>query len=78
MRNRVALVFGFVSFIGFASLGPASADDRSTCAQQGHEERIAACSRLIAKSGGRDAVAFDNRGAEYGNRGDDDRAMRRC
>jgi tetratricopeptide (TPR) repeat protein len=75
MRNRIALVFGFVSLIGFAGLDPASADDRSICAQQGHDQRIAACSRLIAKSGGRDAVAFDNRGAEYGSRGDYDRAI---
>ena len=41
----------------------------------GHQDRIAACSRLISKSGGRDAVAFDNRGAEYGDKGDYDRAI---
>jgi tetratricopeptide (TPR) repeat protein len=75
MGNRIALAFGFFSFISLMAADPASADDRSTCAQRGHEERIAACSRLIAKSGGRDAVAFDNRGAEYGSKGDYDRAI---
>jgi hypothetical protein len=75
MRNRIALVFGFFSFFSLVATGPAAADDRSTCAQRGHPDRIAACSRVIARSGGRDAVAFDNRGAEYGDKGDYDRAI---
>jgi tetratricopeptide (TPR) repeat protein len=75
MRNRIALVFSFLSFFSCAVAEPAAADDRATCVQRGHEDRIAACTRLIAKSGGRDAVAFDNRGAEYGGKGDYDRAI---
>ena len=74
MRNRIALVFSFFSFIGLVATGPAAADDRSTCAQRGADDRIAACSRLIAK-GGSDAMLLDNRGAEYGERGDYDRAL---
>jgi tetratricopeptide (TPR) repeat protein len=75
MRNRIALVFSFFSFISLVAAGPASADDRSTCAQRGHDDRIAACSRLIAKGGAGDAALFDNRGAEYGEKGDYDRAI---
>ncbi|MGQ0681202.1 tetratricopeptide repeat protein [Bradyrhizobium sp.] len=75
MRNRIALAFSFFSFISLASAGPAAADDRSTCAQRGSDDRIAACSRVIEKSGRRDAWAYDNRGAEYGNKGDYDRAL---
>ena len=75
MRNRIALVFSFFSFISLTAASPAAADDRSTCAQRGSSDRIEACSRLIARSGGRDAVAYDNRGAEYGDKGDYDRAI---
>lgn len=75
MRNRIALVFSFFFFTSLAAADLAAADDRTICAQRGHEDRIAACSRLIAKSGGRDALAFDNRGAEYGDKGDYDRAI---
>ena len=75
MRYRIALVFSFFFFTSLAAADRAAADDRTICAQRGHEDRIAACSRLIAKSGGRDAVAFDNRGAEYGDKGDYDRAI---
>lgn len=75
VRNRIALAFSFFFFASLAATDLAAADDRATCAQRGHEDRIAACSRLIAKSGGRDAVAFDNRGAEYGDKGDYDRAI---
>jgi len=75
MRNRIALVFSFFSFIGMMAAGPAVADDRSTCAQRGHQDRIAACTRLIAKSNGSDAVALVNRGTEHGYKGDFDRAI---
>ncbi|MBC9883152.1 tetratricopeptide repeat protein [Bradyrhizobium sp. INPA01-394B] len=75
IRNRFALIWTLLCVVQLASLFPAQADDRSTCAQRGSEGRIAACSNLIAQSGGRDAWAFDNRGAEYGDRGDLDRAI---
>jgi len=75
IRNRFALMWTLLCAVQLASLVPAQADDRSTCAQRGNEGRIAACSNLIAQSGGRDAWAFDNRGAEYGDRDDPDRAI---
>ena len=75
IRNRFALIWILLCLVQLVSVRSAHADDRSTCAQRGNEGRIAACSNLIAQSGRRDAWAFDNRGMEYGDKGDLDRAI---
>ena len=61
--------------IQLLAVSSAAADDKSTCAQAGSEGRIEACSRVIARSGGRDAAPYNSRGVEYGTQGDTDRAI---
>lgn len=76
IRDRIVLICSLFCFFQVLTAPPALADDKSTCAQSGGgDNRIAACSKLIARSNGRDAWAFDTRGVEYGERGDTDRAI---
>src|SRR5215471_3757640 len=54
---------------------PAFADDADTCARAAGDERIAACTRVIAAGRGNLAWAFNNRGNAYQRKGDNDRAI---
>jgi tetratricopeptide (TPR) repeat protein len=52
--------------------GPA--DDGNACRNSAGDNRIVACSRIIARNPG-DAAAYHNRAAEYERKGDHDRAI---
>jgi tetratricopeptide (TPR) repeat protein len=54
---------------------PAFADDKDTCAKAAGDERIAACTRVIAAGRGNLAWAYNNRGLAYRAKGDNDRAI---
>jgi tetratricopeptide (TPR) repeat protein len=65
-----------VAFGGWSRV--AAADDFTTCAKESGDVALAACSRAIASGrySGRDlAVLYGNRGVEYGNKHDFDRAL---
>lgn len=72
-----------VSFIIFSTLtlivsGRAQADDQSICSKGKAQERIDACSRLISDrrvSPSNRAISYFYRGTEYGQQGDEDRAI---
>ena len=58
--------------------GPAAADDKDTCSNESGDVAIAACSRAIASGGYQGsnlAALFNNRGSEYDNKGEYDRAI---
>ena len=62
-----------------APCGPASADDRETCKTASGDPAISACSRAIASKKYRGnvlSILYTNRGAEFGAKGDLDRAMK--
>jgi tetratricopeptide (TPR) repeat protein len=73
----------FVGAISVAALialgGPANADDRETCKTASGDPAISACSRAIASKkykGNVLSILYTNRGAEYGTKGELDRAMK--
>jgi tetratricopeptide (TPR) repeat protein len=73
----------FVSVLLVAALaapcGPANADDRETCKTASGDPAISACSRAIASKKYRGnilSILYTNRGAEFGAKGDLDRAMK--
>ena len=81
MRSRTSTLFSVSAFVAVTVLmfcGPAAADDRATCKNESGDDAINACSRAIAskKYKGRSlSLLYTNRGAEYGAKGDNDRAM---
>jgi tetratricopeptide (TPR) repeat protein len=54
---------------------PAFADDADTCVKAAGDERIAACTRVIAAGQGDLSWAYYNRGLAYRAKGDNDRAI---
>jgi tetratricopeptide (TPR) repeat protein len=54
---------------------PSFADDKDTCVNAAGDERIAACSRVIAAGRGNLAWAYHYRGFAYQTKGDHDRAI---
>jgi tetratricopeptide (TPR) repeat protein len=68
----------FVALIvlGLAALAsPAAADDATTCANASGDVAIKACTRVIIAGGGNLSWAYYNRGSEYSDKGDYDRAI---
>ncbi len=63
-----------VAVLAFIVAKPAAADDRSVCQSGNGEDRIAACSRVLARSA-KDSNAFNNRGIAYSDKEDRDRAI---
>ena len=62
-----------------APWGAAKADDRETCKTASGDPAISACSRAIASKKYRGnvlSILYTNRGAEFGAKGDLDRAMK--
>jgi tetratricopeptide (TPR) repeat protein len=58
--------------------GPAAADDRETCKSESGDAAITACTRAIASKKYKAPILsllYTNRGAEYGAKGDTDRAI---
>jgi tetratricopeptide (TPR) repeat protein len=74
------LFVGVLSVAALAALGgPANADDRETCKTASGDPAISACSRAIASKkykGNVLSILYTNRGAEFGAKGDLDRAMK--
>ncbi len=73
----------FVSVLSVAALaapwGSANADDRETCKTASGDPAISACSRAIASKKYRGnilSILYTNRGAEFGAKGELDRAMK--
>ena len=68
--------FVALTVLGLAALAsPAAADDATTCANASGDVAIDACTRVI-KAGGRNlAWAYYDRGSEYSDKGDNDRAI---
>ena len=67
-----------LAFVTFVGLTPVLADDFETCAKSSGDLAIAACTRAIASSSykGRDLAALHtNRGVEWHNKGENDRAI---
>ncbi|MBX9846992.1 MAG: tetratricopeptide repeat protein [Xanthobacteraceae bacterium] len=71
---------GVLSVAAWAAwCAPANADDRETCKTASGDPAISACSRAIASKkykGNTLSILFTNRGAEYGAKGELDRAMK--
>jgi tetratricopeptide (TPR) repeat protein len=62
-----------------ALCGPANADDREACKTASGDPAISACSRAIASKkykGNILSILYTNRGAEFGAKGELDRAMK--
>ncbi|MBX9825481.1 MAG: tetratricopeptide repeat protein [Xanthobacteraceae bacterium] len=79
MRRCPMLSAGVLSVAAFAACAPANADDRETCKTASGDPAITACSRAIASKkykGNVLSILFTNRGAEYGAKGELDRAMK--
>jgi tetratricopeptide (TPR) repeat protein len=69
-----------VAMLMALAMGPrtAAADDFDTCEKQSGDVAIAACARAIASGqykGANLSVLYNNRGVEYANKGDRDRAI---
>jgi tetratricopeptide (TPR) repeat protein len=80
MRFWMLLVAAAASLMlaGPVSVSPALADDENTCFKASGDEAIAACTRVIqdrGKSAKSHEDAYVNRGVEYDNKGDYDRAI---
>ena len=80
MRFWMLLVGAAASLMlaGPVSVSPALADDVNTCFKASGDEAIAACTRVIqdrGKSAKTHEDAYVNRGVEYDNKGDYDRAI---
>ena len=80
MRFWMLLVAAAASLMlaGPVSVSPALADDENTCFKTSGDEAIAACTRVIqdrGKSAKSHEDAYVNRGVEYNNKGDYDRAI---
>ncbi|WP_027529212.1 tetratricopeptide repeat protein [Bradyrhizobium sp. WSM3983] len=79
MRSTVYRLFPWLTVAALAGMPiVAVADDADTCARQSGDAAIAACSRAIASgefTGEELAKIYLNRGAEYKNKGDLDRAI---
>lgn len=80
MRRCPTSLICVLSVAASAALcGPANADDRETCKTASGDPAISACSRAIASKKYRGnvlSVLYTNRGAEYGAKGELDRAMK--
>jgi tetratricopeptide (TPR) repeat protein len=80
MRRCPTLFVGVLSVAALAALcGPANADDRETCKTASGDPAISACSRAIASKKYKAnvlSILYTNRGAEFGAKGDLDRAMK--
>jgi Flp pilus assembly protein TadD len=80
MRRWAILFVGILLVAAAAALcGPANADDRETCKTASGDAAITACSRAIASKkykGNVLSILYTNRGAEFGAKGDMDRAMK--
>jgi tetratricopeptide (TPR) repeat protein len=82
MRIAKYARYGLVAFTLVVAFGGwsrgAAADDLLTCANESGDVAIAACSRAIASGRYKDrdlAALYGNRGVEYGDKGDLDRAL---
>src|SRR5580704_15845876 len=79
MRSSAYWLFACLAVVALAGLPTvAAADDGYTCAKQSGDLAIAACSRAIASGefrGEELAKIYANRGTEYKNKGDLDRAI---
>jgi tetratricopeptide (TPR) repeat protein len=74
--------FGLIPLLALIALAvsprPAAADDYETCEKESGDVAIAACSRALATGrykGRQLAAIYDNRGVEYANKHDFDRAF---
>jgi tetratricopeptide (TPR) repeat protein len=80
MRRCPVLMIGIPLVAALtAPLGPANADDRETCKTASGDPAISACSRAIASKKYRGnilSILYTNRGAEFGTKGELDRAMK--
>jgi tetratricopeptide (TPR) repeat protein len=80
MRRCPLLLAGVLSVAALAPPGgPANADDRETCKTASGDPAISACSRAIASKKYRGnvlSILYTNRGAEFGAKGELDRAMK--
>jgi tetratricopeptide (TPR) repeat protein len=80
MKRRSMLSVGVLLVAVSAALcGPANADDRETCKTASGDPAISACSRAIASKKYRGnilSILYTNRGAEFGAKGELDRAMK--
>jgi tetratricopeptide (TPR) repeat protein len=79
--SRCSMLFaGVLSVAALAALcGPANADDRESCKSASGDPAISACSRAITSKkykGNVLSILYTNRGAEFGAKGDLDRAMK--
>jgi tetratricopeptide (TPR) repeat protein len=76
--RRIALLASLAFGVAGLALEVAAADDRDTCSQASGEPAIAACSRLIESGNikGNDlAMIYHDRGVEWGNKQQYDRAI---
>ena len=80
MSRGSMLLASVLSVAVLAALcGPANADDRETCKTASGDPAITACSRAIASKkykGNILSILYTNRGAEFGAKGELDRAMK--
>jgi tetratricopeptide (TPR) repeat protein len=80
MSRGSMLLASVLSVAVLAALcGPANADDRETCKTASGDPAISACSRAIASKkykGNILSILYTNRGAEFGAKGELDRAMK--
>jgi tetratricopeptide (TPR) repeat protein len=79
--RRCPMLFAGVLLVAAlaASGGPANADDRETCKTASGDSAISACSRAIASKKYRGnvlSILYTNRGAEFGAKGELDKAMK--